>query len=211
MAETVNITRAGSAGGRSYNAGVTIQADSVSGFDKNASVNPVPAAETGVLTTRTSASVGEITMDDPGHSVTTGDFLSLFFEDGSRRNVVAGTVAGAVVPFSLGDGDDLPAEDAAVTVAVAVEEAINLPTGADLLALLAKADLPTSGFRWHIVLKTAGDVEVLNVELAGSGNAYVWDSESGVASPIGTAVTKATVAHEDTTAGRGCSVFGYRS
>jgi hypothetical protein len=214
MAEQIEVGRTYTAGGRSYNGGTTLQADAVSGFDKSATVNPVPVAVQGTLSVRTDDDTGTLTMDSASHGIVTGQFVSLFWEvggvKGARRNVVVGVVAGTSVPFDLGAGDVLPAAASVIKVGKCVTEEINVPTS-DLVSLVAKADLPATGHRWHNVLKTAGDVEVLNVTLSGNGNSYGWDNASGVATPIGTAVTKATVCHESLTAPLGCSVYAYKN
>lgn len=77
----------------------------------------VPAAKTGQLTTRTSTTVGTLTMD-PGHGFTTAAIISLFWTGGSRRDVVVGTVSTNSVPFSGGSGDDLPANLTTITAMV---------------------------------------------------------------------------------------------
>lgn len=69
----------------------------------------------GVLTTRTNTTSGTLTAD-VGHSIATGDIVTLFFAGGSRTSVVVGSVSGLSIPFSGGSGNDLPAQDAAVTV-----------------------------------------------------------------------------------------------
>lgn len=74
----------------------------------------VTAAKTGQLTTRTSASVGTLTMA-AGHGFNTADIIDLFWTGGKRVGVVVGTVATNSVPISGGSGDDLPANLTAIT------------------------------------------------------------------------------------------------
>src|SRR4051812_13463763 len=69
---------------------------------------PLGAAKTGTLTTRTSNTVGTLTMT-AGHGITTAALQDIYWDGGSRRNVTVGTVATNSVPFSGGIGDNLPA------------------------------------------------------------------------------------------------------
>lgn len=104
----------------------------------------VPAAKAGVLTTRTSASVGTLTMD-PGHGFATGNVVSIFWAGGSRYGVTLGTVSGDSCPFSGGAGDDLPAADTAVTAMVPAVETVSV-TGDNVTCAAAYAALvPTDG------------------------------------------------------------------
>src|SRR5687768_15260880 len=79
------------------------------------------AAKTGSLTTRTSDTVGELTMT-AGHLITTGARLDIYWTvagvNGARRGVVVGTVVVNAVPISGGAGDVLPAAATAVTAMV---------------------------------------------------------------------------------------------
>ncbi len=67
----------------------------------------IPVAHAGTLTTRTSTSVGTLTMAS-GHGITTASKIDIYFAGGIRRQVLVGTVSVNSVPFTLGTGDDLP-------------------------------------------------------------------------------------------------------
>lgn len=70
---------------------------------------------TGTLTVRSDNTSGMVTLVS-GHGVVTGQTVDVFFAGGMRAGVTAGTVDGNNVPFSAGTGDNLPAQDATVTV-----------------------------------------------------------------------------------------------
>lgn len=94
----------------------------------------LPAAKAGTLTTRTSASVGTLTMSG-GHGITTGMTVDLYWDGGSRYQVLVGTVSGNSVPFTIGTGFDLPAQDTAVVICE--QQQINIGIDADNLSLFA--------------------------------------------------------------------------
>ncbi len=76
-----------------------------------------------VLTTRTSATAGTITAPS-GHGVTTGASIDVYWMEvisgyntaRIRRNVTVGTVSGTSIPFSGGEGDDLPTASSEIYV-----------------------------------------------------------------------------------------------
>ncbi len=74
----------------------------------------LPAAIAGNLTSRDEDDEGELTLASE-HGIETADIIDIYWDGGQRYNVVVGTVAENVVPFSGGDGDILPEEDTAIT------------------------------------------------------------------------------------------------
>lgn len=73
---------------------------------------------TGTLTTRTSNSVGVITLSGTG-TIATGSQATLYWSGGSRRYVVVGTVSGSAVPIDADGvtaGDVLPVTSTAITI-----------------------------------------------------------------------------------------------
>lgn len=76
-----------------------------------------------VLTTRTSATAGTITAPS-GHGVATGSTIDVYWMEvistyntaRIRRNVTVGTVSGTSIPFSGGEGNDLPSAAAEIYV-----------------------------------------------------------------------------------------------
>jgi len=73
------------------------------------------AAKAGTLSTRTSDTVGTLTLG-AGHGIQTADKVDLYWTGGRRYHVVVGTVAGTSVPITAGAGDALPPVDTAITV-----------------------------------------------------------------------------------------------
>lgn len=142
------------------------------------------AAKEGALTTRTSDTVGELTMD-PSHGITTGARLDIFWDvggvKGARYGVTVGTVATNAVPFSLGAGDNLPVDESDITAFVPDEEEL-LFTGNNAKFAFAK-----SNKRGIIVFTTSADavVKAVVTELEGdSGGGWVWDEDNGVTNPF---------------------------
>ena len=75
-------------------------------------------AKTGNISTRTSATVGTLTLA-ASHGITTGLTIDMSWAGGNRAGVAVGTVAVDSVPITGGTGDDLPTADTAVTVVAA--------------------------------------------------------------------------------------------
>lgn len=154
------------------------------------------AAKQGVLTTRTDADTGSLTMN-AGHGITTGAKIDLYWANadgtrGVRRNVTVGTVATNVVPIDLGTGDDLPIATTAITAMVPQAYDFRLD-GDELVALMASCPGPAV-----IVLTGDDDVEDFAIVLPYGGMTYAWDNRSGAANPIaGDTVTKAYITHGD--------------
>ena len=75
----------------------------------------LPAAVSGTLTTRTSDSVGVVTV--ASHSITTSDKVAVFWSGGYRHNVAVSATSGTTISIgSGGSGDNLPAASTALTV-----------------------------------------------------------------------------------------------
>ncbi len=149
------------------------------------------AAKIGALTTRTSSTVGTLTMA-VSHGITTGQRLDIYWTEGGvkghRRGVLVGTVAGNDVPFTVGAGDNLPSDETAITAQVPSEEEF-LCTGNNVQYIGAK-----STRRGIIVFADASDVEkhFIATELEGdTGGGYQWATGEGVTNPLaGDTITK---------------------
>lgn len=173
----------------------TVAADSVIRTEK-AGDTILAVAKIGQLTTRTSATVGELTMAS-GHAITTGQRLDIYWEEagvkGCRRGVTVGTVASLAVPFTLGSGDNLPTNLTAVTAQVPAEEAF-LVTGSNVQFIFAKATR-----RACIVFADASSAELhaIEAELDGTtGGGYQWFTGNGVTNPLaGDAVAKVFISN----------------
>jgi hypothetical protein len=167
------------------------------------------AAKIGALTTRTSDTVGELTMN-VGHAITTGQRLDIFWDvggvKGARRGVTVGTVSVNQVPFSLGAGDNLPADESAITAQVPAEEEF-LVTGNNVTVILARATR-----RACVVFADASNAELhaIEGELDGTsttGNGYQWYSGNGVTNPLaGDAVAKVFLSNGDSAGTNNVSV-----
>ncbi len=170
----------------------------------------MPAAVAGTLTTRTSTTVGTLTMSSASHGIQTGDKLDLYWLEGtdgdigrSRRFLTVGTVSGTSVPFTLGTGDDLPDLNTIVTAHVPILQA--LPT-IDFTTLVAwGAKFIESGSetteQCTIVFGHGSFTEDVAVQFNRTGGAWngvaCWNNEHMEANPLtaGTAVTKCYVSH----------------
>lgn len=86
----------------------------------------------GILTARTDADTGEITMSSANHPVETGDTVDVSWAGGSRTDMTVGTVSGSTVPIDGGSGDDLPATSTPVVVVV---QPVVVPTCSNILSL----------------------------------------------------------------------------
>jgi len=191
---TATINNRTTVDGRTYTRATTMAADGTVLKEKTA----LAAAKVGALTTRTDANTGELTMAS-GHGITTGQRLDVYWDvggtKGHRRGMTVGTVASLAVPIDGGVGDDLPADESAITACVPTEEEF-LVTGNNAQYILAKASR-----RGLIVFADSGDVELAAVttELEGStGGGYQWYTGNGVTNPLaGDAVAKVFFSNGD--------------
>jgi len=143
----------------------------------------LPVAKTGTLTTRTDNTDGELTMS-ASHGITTAAVIDLYWSGGVRYGVVVGTVATNAVPISGGSGDNLPADETAITAVV--QTSINLLVDGDNTKIIAISletvdkTLRTAG---HVQLRDASNAEIAEIDLV-TNVAQVWDIEGGSANPF---------------------------
>lgn len=112
-----NVFGHGSAAGT----GVSMGNPNIANGSSNGTASMFGAAST--LSTRTNATSGVITAPS-GHGVTTGSTIDVYWMEvistyntaRIRRNVTVGTVSGTSIPFSGGEGNDLPAQGEEVFV-----------------------------------------------------------------------------------------------
>lgn len=153
----------------------------------------LPAAKAGTLTTRTDDDTGEVTLGD-GHGITTGMTVNVYWAAGNRNGVTVGVVAGNDVPIDLGAGDNLPAQDTAVTVAEVVE--VDVDFDGDLAVLLA-ASLSKGG---HVDIQDAAGTQIVGLDLA-AGEPWVWADGGPLLNPLaGETVGKLAAANSSATA-----------
>lgn len=142
------------------------------------------ASQAGSLTTRTSDTVGEITMTEAEHTITTGAIIDIYWDGGVHYGATVGTVATTAVPISLGSGDALPT--AATAVTVVVQKTANLTIDGDEAAFIAielsstTKTLRTAG---HIQLVDSSGTEVAEIDLV-TNVPQIWDLEGGSANPF---------------------------
>lgn len=152
-----------------------------------------PAAQAGILTTRTDNDTGTITMSSGGHTITTGMRVDLYWTGGVRRGVTVGTVSGTAVPIDLGSGDNLPSTSTAIKVAIPTERTFAFD-GDDVMAIACKGSC-----RSQFVI-----VDVANAELKyyynHNSKVPYWYYGNGVTNPLaGTTVATVFVSHGETT------------
>jgi hypothetical protein len=172
MANRATLTQSYTLGGKTYNEARTVESDKV-------------------LSTRTSDTVGELTMD-VGHGFVDGDLIDLYWAGGSRRSVVVGTVAVNAVPISGGLGDNLPADESEITAMVQTEEAFNFD-GDNVKALVFSATAPAT-----LILAGDDDVEDFARVFKEANAAYGYRADGPDVNPIaGDDVTKVFLSHGD--------------
>lgn len=164
-----------SIGGKSIFKSVTHTAD-------NAGVHEVSlaAAEDGTLTTRTSDTVGEITMGSASHTITTGMTIDIFWSGGRQYGVTVGTVSGTAVPISGGTGDILPSTSTALTVDEQV--VVNSMIDGDNVSILGvKMEIAdtTSTAKGSIDMQDSGSASINQIDLT-ANQLQVWDIAGGV-------------------------------
>ena len=157
-------------------------------------------AKSGSLTTRSDNNTGELTMAT-GHGITTGQIIDLYWDGGVQRSVTVGTVSVNAVPIDSGIGDNLPADETAITAVV--QKSINLAIdgdNADILAVVLETVDKS--------LRTAGNVQFLDVssnviaEIDLVANIpQVWDIEGGASNPFtGAPITNLKASQANVTA-----------
>lgn len=158
----------------------------------------VAAAKSGSLTTRTSNTVGTLTMA-AGHGFVTGNTIDLFWAGGKRLNVILGTVSTNSCPFTSGTGDNLPASSTTITamvnnaISTGLQNVSNyVPFGLGLAASLQAlmiSSLKRSVYRfyyWNPVSSEIdlGDVVAITPLYFDDNISYEWHLSSGATNPI---------------------------
>lgn len=173
-------------GGKTFNESRQLSGDLAPIVDEN-----LAAAKTGTLTTRTSNSVGTLTMTT-GHGIQTGDRLDLYWDGGQRRGITVGTVSVNSVPFTLGAGDNLPLVNTVITAMVPTVKVITF-TGSNLVALLFWCQAYS-----QFVLTQSDNTEIFATVIEGSGkNTFSWDEDCGYTNPVSGTVGKLYLSHND--------------
>lgn len=182
--------------------GVTIQTMPVTRTNSGsiALEDTLSAAKSGTLTTRTDNNTGTLTMAN-GHGITTGQIIDIYWSGGVQRTVTVGTVATNEVPIDGGIGDNLPADETAITAVV--QKAINLAIdgdNADIIAIVLETVDKTIRTAANVqFLDAAADV-IAEIDLV-TNVPQVWDIEGGSANPFtGDPITNLKASQANTTA-----------
>jgi hypothetical protein len=158
------------------------------------------AAKSGTLTTRTSDTVGTLTMA-AGHGITTGQIIDIYWTGGVQYGVTVGTVATNSVPISLGDGDNLPT--AATVITAVVQKSINLAIdgdNADILAIVLETIDKSLRTAAHVQFRDAANAEIAEIDLV-ANVPQVWDLAGGSANPFtGNPITNLKASQANVTA-----------
>lgn len=177
-----------SVGGKSFS-GTNV----LSGETALVSEESIPAAKSGSLTTRTDNDTGTATMSS-GHGITTGAVVDVYWSGGSRRGMTVGTVATNSVPLDGGSGDNLPAQDTAVTVMVPVQFDMSF-VGDEV-----------QGFAlWGEAISTFsiqdGSGEIIAYVTSAAAQVISWSNLEGTDNPLASeSPTKVLVSHGETAA-----------
>ena len=165
--------------------GITIQPLAVTRTNSGAIAleDTLSAAKTGALTTRTDDNTGTLTMA-ASHGITTGQIIDIYWAGGVQRSVTVGTVSVNEVPINGGIGDNLPADETAITAVV--QKSINLAIDGDnadfVAVILETVDKSLRTAANVQFLDAAADV-IAEIDLV-TNVPQVWDIEGGSANPF---------------------------
>ena len=162
------------------------------------------AAQTGTLSTRTDDNTGVATLS-AGHGILTNDVVDVYWDGGIRFGMVA-TVSGNAVSLEGGAGDNLPAQDAAVTVVKQTPVEVNFDGDTLKIIGVFYRNTTDTGAEAHLDLQDAGDASIEEVDLvhekANGGLNRIWDVENGDTNVFGgNRITHGAASHDSTSAG----------
>lgn len=169
----------------------------------NNPTDTIPAAISGTLTTRTSDTAGVITV--ASHSVTTADKIGIFWTTGQRHYVTVDSTTSTTITFSVGAGDNLPADESAVTVSKPLE-----------LDALVDGDAITgigvTSNRRNTAVFIDGSDAIITAKTTAAAQAWAWAANTGTASEFaGESLARVLMYNGDTTAGTGALGIGYEN
>lgn len=143
----------------------------------------LPAAKAGTLTTRTDDNTGEATLGS-GHGITDGMIVDVYWSGGVRYGMTVGTVAALVVPIDGGAGDNLPTEDAAITLVQQVN--INVSIDGDrvqILGIAAEYADPASTAQAHVLFEDSAGDDIAELDLT-ANTPLIYNIAAGVSNPF---------------------------
>jgi hypothetical protein len=160
MANTVTVNSNLTVAGIISSSSATFQVDKLI---NNQPDETIPVAKSGTLTTRTDNDTGVIT--STAHGITASDTIAIFWTGGKRYDVDVTAVTDNTISFDLGSGDNLPSQDATVTVStkVTLDEMFNgtqlraLAIGGSTASLFSFLDDSATPVSVFAVAKTAGE------------------------------------------------------
>lgn len=159
----------------------------------------VAAAIAGILTTRTDANTGIITVAS-GHGVLDTDTVDLYDEDGLllRKDVDVTAVTATTISIDAGTGDDLPAADEVVNVAKQQTLSCNIDGDAiQIIGLILEVPGATSEGR--ALFEDAANDDIADLTLV-ANNSQIYHVAGGVTNPFtGDPITRAKVTNGNTT------------
>jgi len=166
---------------------------------------PVPAAQAGSLTTRTTDTTGVVTIS--GHGIADTETIAIFWSGGSRYNVDIDSVTTDTITFSGGDGDNLPVQDTAVTVGVGIELDIAFNT-ANMEVFGVQCTTASVASRMAVSFLTSADSDLYTLD----GTSINWTTGSGYTNPVSTGlVAKVNAYNAVATAGVVKIMVGYNN
>jgi hypothetical protein len=178
MPKTMTTTTTASIGSDSF-----VQRFTDTGNSQDGAFPSVPAAKTGVLTTRTDADTGTFTMD-PGHGFITSDKIDVFWTVsgvyGSRRNMTA-TVTSDSAVLDGGTGDNLPVQTSPITAMKPTVVLLDV-IGNNVKALAVNA--PQGGY--VVFCDGGGDLTAATYKLTSTSPGASWSTASGATNPLAT-------------------------
>lgn len=190
--------------------GVTIQPLAITRTNSGAIglEDTLSVAKTGALTTRTSDTVGTLTMA-ASHGITTGQTIDLYWSGGVRYGVTVGTVATNSVPISAGAGDNLPT--AATVITAVVQQSVNLAIDGDetdILAIIFETTDTSLRTAAHIQFRDAAADEIAEIDFV-TNVPQVWDIAGGSANPFtGDPITNLKVSQANSTTAATLKIVG---
>ena len=185
--------------------GVTIQPQAVmrTGSASIGYEETLTAGTAGTLSTRSTDVAGTLTVAT-GHGVVTGDKIDIHWDlagvKGVAYSATVGTVAAAPgdtsIPFTLADGDVLPAEDSAVVMSeqLSINASID-GDNAKILAVIVETNDKSLRTAAHVQFVDSSAAEIAEIDLI-TNVPQVWDIEGGSANPFtGNPITAAKVSN----------------
>jgi len=159
------------------------------------------AAKAGTLTTRTSDTAGTLTMAS-GHAITTGAKVDIYWSGGIAYNATVGTVAGDSVPFTLANGDALPAAATAVTAMVVNEETFVVAAAAVRGVLVGDGGQPCV-----VRFLDGSDADIYVAVVQAGQSQFIWLTGMYGDNPIDANVAKVAVTHGVSSSARSPKVY----